>query len=302
MTIQQAYQQLLYKLYHLYDDREAANISNIVMEYITTQQRIDRIVNKSMPLSLLQEQQFIQFTKQLLQHEPVQYVLQEAWFAGMKFYVNASVLRPRPETEELIEWILEEDQKTKSKKQKAEDLTQNEKRKTRNILDIGTGSGCIAIALKKKLPDATVHAMDISEPALHVANKNALNNETAIHFFKADILDENEWKKFPDFDIIVSNPPYIKQSETAGIKDNVMRYEPHAALFVADEDALLFYRKIASFGLQHLSENGKLFFEINEMLGKEVCKLLLDKGYKKIELKKDLHGKDRMVMTGLAGS
>jgi len=284
MHIQDAYTQLMYQLFELYSDREAANIADLVIEHITGFKRIDRITNKQFPLNDQQQELFETYTKQLLQHTPVQYVLHEAWFAGVNLYVDENVLIPRPETEELVEWVVEESKKSKVKSKK--------------VLDIGTGSGCIPIALKKKLPAADMYALDVSEAALAVAEKNAETHNTPITFYQADFLDKSTWKKFSKFDIIVSNPPYIKQSEEKEMRGNVLLHEPHLALFVPDEDALLFYRSIAEFGLIHLTEAGELFFEINEALGKEVAELLEEHGYANIELRKDMQGKDRMIKAG----
>ncbi|QEC67505.1 peptide chain release factor N(5)-glutamine methyltransferase [Panacibacter ginsenosidivorans] len=281
MGIQEAYTQLMYQLFELYDDRESANIADWTIEHITGFKRIDRITNKQFPLNILQEESLKTYTEQLLQHKPVQYILHEAWFAGIKFYVDENVLIPRPETEELVMWIVEETKKSKVKNQK--------------VLDIGTGSGCIPIALKKKLPELDVHALDVSEDALNVAKKNAVTQNVDITFYKTNILDRDKWNSLPLFDIIVSNPPYIKQSEEKEMRDNVLLHEPHLALFVPDEDALLFYKTITELGLQHLNKDGQLFFEINEMLGNEVKDLLKQKGYSNIEIKKDMQGKDRMV-------
>lgn len=207
--------------------------------------------------------------------------MHEAWFAGMQFYVDENVLIPRPETEELVAWIVQE-HKTLH--------LQNVK-----ILDIGTGSGCIPIALKKQLPTCDIHAADISKGALSTAQKNASTLHAAITFHEVDILDETSRNRLSKFDVVVSNPPYIKQSEEAAMHYNVLKYEPHLALFVPDEDALLFYKAIADFGLQHLTAGGKLFFEINEMLGASVKALLKQKGYSNVEIRKDMQGKDRMV-------
>lgn len=285
MTIQEAYTRLMYQLFDLYDDRESANIADMVIEHITGFRKIDRVLNKQVLLNKEQEITLADFTAQLLQHKPVQYVLHEAWFAGMKFFVNETVLIPRPETEELVEWIVLENQKSKVKSQK--------------VLDIGTGSGCIPVALKKKLPLLEVHALDVSTSALEVAKQNAATIGTEIIFHQIDILNNDQWNKLPGFDIIVSNPPYIKQSEATEIQNNVLQHEPHLALFVPDDDALLFYKTIAWFGLQHLNQNGFLFFEINESLGKEVKELLLQNGYSNIELRKDMQGKDRMIKATL---
>jgi release factor glutamine methyltransferase len=280
MTIQSAQQALLVQLKSLYDEREAANICDWVMEHLTGKKRIGRLLDKQeiLPDELLAKLDHL--TQELNTHRPVQYVLGEAWFAGMKFYVNEHVLIPRPETEELVEWIVEESQKSKAK--------------IENILDIGTGSGCIPIALQKRLPGLSVTSVDISKEALEVAGQNAQILGVDISLLNIDFLNENNWDQLPVVDIIVSNPPYIKQSESSSMAKNVLDFEPGIALFVPDEDALLFYRKIADFAKTHLSEKGSIFLEINEKLGKEVITLFEYKGYY-VELRKDLQGRDRMV-------
>jgi release factor glutamine methyltransferase len=280
MTIHQAYQELLFQLYDLYDDSEAANIADMVLEHITGQRKIDRIMHKELPMTEAQSGQLNDFTKKLLQHTPVQYVLQEAWFAGMKFYVDENVLIPRPETEELVEWVLQE--------------AAGKRYEVRSIIDIGSGSGCIPIALKKKLPKAVVRAVDVSEGALNVAVKNAMLQAAQVYFMRMDFLDRNTWANFGKFDIIVSNPPYVRLSEACTMNVNVLEHEPHLALFVPDEDALLFYRLIAEFAKMHLEENGAVFLEINEALGEDVMKLYRHEGYV-TEMRKDLQGKDRIL-------
>ncbi|MEP7318366.1 MAG: peptide chain release factor N(5)-glutamine methyltransferase [Panacibacter sp.] len=285
MTVQEAYTQLMYQLFEVYDDREAANIADLVTEHITGLKRIDRLINKKFLLTIEQAKLLKDHTIELLQNKPVQYVLQEAWFAGMQLYVDENVLIPRPETEELVEWIIKE--------------VDSYQLSAIKILDIGTGSGCMPVALKKKLPTADISAVDISPGAVNVAKKNALIHQTEITFHQLDILNECEWNQLSTFDIIVSNPPYIKQSEANEMRNNVLQHEPHIALFVANEDALLFYKTIAAFGLLHLNKKGKLFFEINETFGKEVCALLEQHGYTNIELKKDMQGKERMVRAEL---
>ncbi|MGE5106798.1 MAG: peptide chain release factor N(5)-glutamine methyltransferase [Sphingobacteriales bacterium] len=281
MTIHQAYQQLLFQLYEIYDNREAQNIADWVMEYITEWKRIDRIINKEFPLSIQKEEQLKKITAELLNHRPVQYVLGEAWFAGMKFYVNEKVLIPRPETEELVEWIVKE--------------VTNSGLQAVKIIDIGTGSGCIPIALKKKLPDAQITAIDVCSEALSIAVENAVNNETEIDFKLIDFLDDPKWAELGRFSIIASNPPYIKKSEAADMKKGVLDFEPSLALFVPDNDALIFYKKIAEFAQAHLEKNGTAFLEINEALGNDVVNLFKEHGFSNIELKKDLQGKDRIV-------
>jgi release factor glutamine methyltransferase len=286
MTIQQSYKQLLFQLYEMYGDREAANIANIVIENITGFKKVDRLINKQFPLNEEQLQLLNDYTNELLKHKPVQYVLNEVWFAGMKLYVDENVLIPRPETEELIEWIVK--------------TVASRKSQVASILDIGTGSGCIPVALKKKLLSVEVHALDISEEALNVAKRNAVTQQTEINFHLLNILDRNLWKQLPKFDIIVSNPPYVTQGEASSMQKNVLQYEPHLALFVDDEDAMKFYKAIAEFGLKHLNENGQLFFEINEMMGKQICDLLNQYRYLNIELKKDMQNKDRMIKATLS--
>jgi release factor glutamine methyltransferase len=284
MTIHQAYQQLLYQLYDIYDDREAANIADQVIEYVTGQRKIDRVTYKDLPVNDQQQVQLAGITQKLLLHTPVQYVLNESWFAGMKLYVDENVLVPRPETEELVEWIAEE--------------VKSEKEKGKKIIDIGTGSGCIPIALKKKFPQAIVRAIEVSEGALNVAVKNAMLQGVQVYFIRLDFLDENTWKELGRFDIIISNPPYIRLGEACSMHANVLAHEPHLALFVPDDDALLFYKKIAAFAKDHLEGNGSVYLEINEGLGKEVCDLFEKHGYK-TELKKDMQGKDRMIKASM---
>lgn len=208
--------------------------------------------------------------------EPIQYILGETDFFGLPFYLDSSVLIPRPETEELVQWVI--------------DSTNNAAAK---ILDIGTGSGCIAVTLAKKLPLTEVHAWDISQAALEVARKNAERNGVRVFFGKKDILQES----IPEekFDIIVSNPPYVTESEKVGMEQNVLRFEPHLALFVADEDALVFYEKIADFARGALNRGGELFFEINREKGEQIEMLLQQKEFKNIERVKDISGNERMI-------
>lgn len=286
MTINTAYQQLLYQLYELYDNREAANIADWVIEFITGQRRVDRIICKNILLTQGQQAQLQSFTAKLLSHEPVQYVLNEAWFAGMKFYVDENVLIPRPETEELVEMVVNCRFQVSSSSQ----ITHH----TSQILDIGTGSGCIPIALKKKLTNANITSIDISKNALTIATKNAIELQTDITFKQVNFLDEVSWTTLDIFDTIISNPPYIKHSESSNMSKHVTSYEPSIALFVADDDALIFYKKIALFGKSHLTKNGQIFVEINEVLGNETTAVFNSFGYQTL-LKKDLQGRDRMV-------
>lgn len=280
MTILQAGKNLSQQLNALYEQREAVNVTNLVMEKITGLSPSGRVVHKQKELDATQLAQLDSFTQQLLQHKPVQYVLHEAWFAEMRFYVDEHVLIPRPETEELVEMIVA-------------DVDPNHKNLT--ILDIGTGSGCIPIALKKKLSESLVYALDISEESLKIAEKNAVDNSLKVEFLQVNILDFASYKSWPKFDVIVSNPPYIRQNESASMQRNILQYEPHIALFVPNNDPLVFYKSIADFALQYLKPGGKLYFEINEMLGEEVVALLAAKNFSSIKIKKDLQEKNRMV-------
>ncbi len=280
MTLSEAKDQLLQTLIPLYDSREASQIAHLVLEYMTGMNRTARTIAKHQQLSSSQEMQLHDYLKSLSVGKPVQYVLGEAWFGGYRFEVNEHTLIPRPETEELIEWI------------KAYANPE-----PRQLIDIGTGSGCIPIVLKKAFPLWQIHAIDVSADALKTASKNAEQIGADIAFTQVDFLDEANWTNLPKYDIIVSNPPYIKQSEQSGMSKNVVDHEPHLALFVPDDDALIFYKKIADFGKQHLKPNGLVFLEINQLLGKDVCDLFEAAGYQ-TTLRKDLHENDRMVMAG----
>jgi len=218
----------------------------------------------------------------LQKEEPIQYILGTTEFYGYQFKVNSNVLIPRPETEELVSWVLEEVKNTE------EEL---------RVLDIGTGSGCIAITLKKELSSLEVNAIDISEKALETAKNNANFNQAGVKFIQHDILSNRQLDY--TFDIIVSNPPYVRELEKKEMKTNVLNNEPHLALFVEDDNPLVFYERIADFGIKHLNKNGLLFFEINQYLGNKTKQMLIEKGYKNSILKKDLFGNDRMIKANL---
>ncbi len=281
MTIHEANMQLLFRLYEIYDDREAANIADLVMENVTGWKRIDRVTNKQVKMSEVMTQQLDKYTQELLTHKPVQYVLHEAWFGGMKLYVDENVLIPRPETEELVDLIVKD-----------------KKEKEIQILDIGTGSGCIAIALKKHLPLCEVYAIDISSDALTVAEKNNVLNNTKVRFILSDIFEEISWNQFSSFDCIVSNPPYIPSTETKLMSDNVTKFEPHLALFVPDNDPLKFYKTIARFAEKKLSPGGSVFVEVHENFAEEVKKVFSFLG--DVQIKKDMQGKERFVVASFA--
>lgn len=279
MTIQEATVRLNYDLRKVYEKAEAEAISDWIIEHLSGLKNTDRLIQKQTILNNEQETELQNYTARLLTHEPVQYVLNEAWFCGLKFYVDKNVLIPRPETEELVEWVIT------GMKFPFDDLS---------ILDIGSGSGCIAIALKRKLRKATVHGCDISEGALGVAKKNAAEIGVDVNFFALDFLNKEKREQLSSFDIIISNPPYITEREKWQMGRNVLNYEPHSALFAPADDALAFYRAIADFGKNHLNKEGVIYLELNEHAGKETMELFQSNGYA-VEVKKDIHGKERMM-------
>lgn len=278
-------------LKNIQEEQEIDSFFFILAEYLHNLKRVDLALNPNFKISDAEVEKWNAILEQLQQEKPIQYITGEAWFYGLRFEVNENTLIPRPETEELVEFILKE---TSNFQLPASNL---------NILDIGTGTGCIPIALKSFLPQANVSAIDVSEQALAVAKRNAASNKVEINFIQANILEVEDLSKLPSpntqnpspYNIIVSNPPYVRNLEKLEIKKNVLDYEPHLALFVEDTDALLFYRKIAQLALKNLALNGLLFFEINQYLEKETVELLENLGFKNIELKKDIYGNDRMI-------
>jgi release factor glutamine methyltransferase len=324
MDFRQAQSTLFSQLRTIYDEREAAVIADWVIENITGQKKIDRILLKHTQLPLQHLELLEKYTGELLTRKPVQYVLQESWFCGMKFFVNEHVLIPRPETEELVAWVVEE--ATSSKLQAARQKPQgasNAKSTVRDpqvpaglaspglapstpldptsptpantILDIGTGSGCIAIALQKQLPHATVFAGDLSSEALAVAQQNATSLQAPIHLLQTDFLNHLKWADLPAAQFLVSNPPYIPLSDKPGMARHVVDFEPHLALFVADNDPLIFYRALADFARIKLLPGGALLAEMHEDLATDVANLFREAGSRSVEVRKDMQGKDRMI-------
>jgi release factor glutamine methyltransferase len=230
-------------------------------------------------------------TKQLEQEVPLQYIIGKTEFYGLPFVVNKHVLIPRPETEELVAWVVSESSRFKTFNTSTKQTTETKQLK---ILDIGTGSGCIPISLKKQLPFAKISAIDISKEALTVAKKNAVLNNVDIHFILQDILKTVALDQH--YDIIISNPPYVRELEKKELKNNVLKNEPHVALFVENDNPLIFYAKIAELAKNYLNKNGLLFFEINQYLGTETIDLVNKKGLKNIQLKKDMFGNDRIIV------
>ncbi len=279
MTTQEATYFLLNKLRTIYSDDEAAEMTDWVMEYLTGSKKAERMIYKHAAITEQEETTLRQYADRLLNHEPVQYILHEAWFCGLKLYVDENVLIPRPETEELVEWIIANCKFPVD---------------TLSILDIGSGSGCIPVSLKRRLRKAEVWSCDSSEGALGVARKNAEKLGAAVNFLQLDFLDRSNWPQLPVVDIIVSNPPYVPEKDKATMQPNVLHYEPHTALFVPDNDALLFYKAIAAFGKEKLKPGGSVYMEIHENLGEATSLLFKEQGYQ-TELKKDMQGKDRML-------
>lgn len=261
-----------------YPSEEIQSFFNLLAEAYLDLSAIAIALNPDRKITEVEAEKFRQALLRLKKNEPIQYIIGKTEFYGLHFKVNKHTLIPRPETEELVEWIL---------------INPEFKFQNPHFLDIGTGSGCIAISLAKNLPNAKVSALDISEEALKIAEENAVINDASVHFFQKDILNAETLPR--RFDAIVSNPPYVRQLEKEQMHPNVLQYEPATALFVENNDPLLFYRDISRLAKTHLYPGGKLFFEINEYLADAMVLLLKTEGFKEIEVKKDIYGKDRML-------
>lgn len=269
--------QIQSELQGYYPETEIRSFSYLIIEKLTSLSRTQIFVNKYTTFSDEQSKLAESFIIKLKKSVPIQYILGETEFYGLNFNVNEFVLIPRPETEELVEWVRNE----------------NDKKSNLNILDIGTGSGCIAISLKNEFQNAKIDAFDISDAALEIAKSNSKRNNLDVNFSNVDILNALDFNR--KWDIIVSNPPYISENEKGEILPNVLEHEPHLALFVPDNDPLIFYRHIAQFAMKHLSQNGKLYFEIHREAGLRCTNLLVEQGFINIELRKDISGNDRMI-------
>jgi release factor glutamine methyltransferase len=284
MSIQSAIQDLVSTLTPPYGDREAASISRWLFDdYFNIKAHN---TNDELMFETFLQTDFLSIKERLLNGEPIQYITGFAWFYGLKFKVNPNVLIPRPETEELVEWVLQT----------------VGKRKGMSVLDIGTGSGCIPVTLKLKNPNLEVSAVDISEGALITASRNAYRQNADVIFQRLDILNEDNWANLGKFNIIVSNPPYIPTAEKALMERNVLAFEPELALFVEDDNALIFYEKIAEFAKKHLFTEGGadyLFFECNQYNALDVVEMLQKMGFSEVELRKDMSGNDRMIRANL---
>jgi len=291
VRIKEAYHQLQQSIQPLYENREASNIADLIMEDITGWDRSRRVIHHDALLSEPQLERYTHCKEELLHGRPTQYVLGHAWFCGMRLQVDEHVLIPRPETEELVMEV---------KKMYADISTDRDH--LFKMVDIGTGSGCIAIALKKYFPDWDVWAVDKYNGALAIAKKNAVLLDTEVRFVASDILKEAKTDFLPAFDLIISNPPYIPTADRSAMDDRVLDHEPHAALFVTDNDPLQFYKAIIAFSEQHLLRGGMLFFETHELYAQEVAALLEANGFEHIVVKKDFQEKERIVMGRRAGA
>ena len=278
MTFSDLEKQFSAELSDIYAREEAAMFCFLSAQHRFQWTKASYLLNKQEVISDANKAYFLEILSQLKASKPIQYILGETDFYGRTFLVNPAVLIPRPETEELVKWVLD-----------------SVSIANHSILDIGTGSGCIAISLKIEIPEAEVFAVDISADALALAQENAALHKAAVSFIEKDVLFMKPTELAATFDVIVSNPPYIALSEKDSMKVNVLENEPHLALFVSNTNPLIFYERIASIAQEKLNLGGFLFFEINERFGKEVLELLVKKGFKHVKLRQDLGGKDRMV-------
>ena len=281
--MQKAYQFYLEKLQTIYNLEEAKAIANNVFEEVMLV-KPHQIKILNIDLSVEEETNLMDILERLLTHEPIQYILGNAWFYSNKFYVTPDVLIPRSETEELVDLVIEK-------------IKNNYKNDSSNfqLIDIGTGSGCIAISLKLALPHWKVFGLDKSNNALTIAKQNAKSLNADVQFIEDDILNIIQVETTQFFDVIVSNPPYILEQEQHAMSKNVLNFEPQEALFVANDSPLIFYEAIANYAMQYLKKDGFLFFEINQVFGAETFKMLADKGFKDLLLLKDINQNDRMI-------
>lgn len=281
MSLQSLKQSIKQALANEYESIELNSLISILFEHVTGWNQIQQLLHKDEPLEPNKKTEILEAVDALKKRKPIQYITNKAWFLGKEFMVNENVLIPRPETEELVEWVIE---------------YANIKNKPLQILDIGTGSGCIPISLKLALPNCFLSALDISEGALIVAQQNATILNTAITWIQEDILNTTYLPN--NYDIIISNPPYIPFKENVNMQAQVKNHEPNIALFVTNEDPLIFYRTIARLGKQYLNPNGQLFLEIHYDQGKALLQLFDEMGYH-AELRQDMFGKDRMLRASL---
>ena len=284
MTFREAERIFTDSLNLVYESREAASLAWLSISHICKIERAEYLNLKDTEIPSYKYESLLNILGELKTGKPLQYVIGETEFYGLTFKVNPSVLIPRPETEELVDWIISDIRNSKTPI------------KGLKIIDIGTGSGCIPISIKKNLPENQLFALDVSHEALDVSKQNALLNQTEVNFIQGDILNLlNKEIKDEKFGIIISNPPYVTEAEKQQMQPNVLEHEPDLALFVPNDNPLIFYRAIADFALKHSDKNGYLYLEINENMGEDTVQLLKQMGFKNIELRQDLSGKDRMI-------
>jgi release factor glutamine methyltransferase len=279
MTIKEIHTKYLYALMQIYSKGEASKITEMIFEAMAKIKKHDIVLHGKNKIDTAVVATLDNGLEKLLQHYPVQYLIGKTWFYNLQFTVSKDVLIPRQETEELVQ----------------EAIAFLKENKSNKVIDIGTGSGCIPIALKKNIEDASVIAIDISEAALQIAQQNADANHALIKLKQIDFLDESNYTSFEKFDLIISNPPYIPAEEEKIMDKHVTQHEPHLALFVPQNDPLLFYKKIATFAENHLTNNGKIMLEVHEDLANETAAIFTSKNYAAI-IKKDMQGKERMLI------
>lgn len=277
MNLKDLKKELFEELSSVFDTSEIETFFYRLIDHQLGLSKIDMVLNPDVAITAKDDTFFKTAIRELKNEKPIQYIIGSTEFYGLNFKVTESTLIPRPETEELVDWILKD----------------NLNKTGLSVLDVGTGSGCIPISLAKHLSDSSVATIDVSSEAIKVAKDNANTHQVAVKFINQDILNYTDVSE--KYDVIVSNPPYVRHLEKQEIKKNVLAYEPHLALFVADDDALIFYKKIAELALESLIENGALYFEINQYLGQETVSLVKNLGFSSVELRKDLSGNDRML-------
>lgn len=279
MTLKELKSTFITQLSEVYPSQEVESIFTVLSEYFLNYTRLETVLKADESLSEEIIKHFENAISRLKRQEPVQYICGKTEFYSLPFKVDKHTLIPRPETEGLVQWIIDDENKKQTK--------------SKTLLDIGTGSGCIAISLAKNLKDIDVSALDFSPEALKTAHKNSVLNSVKVTFFELDLLDEQTLPQ--RYDIMVSNPPYVRELEKSNMRSNVLEYEPKSALFVTDKDPFLFYRRIARLANLYLTDNGRVYFEINEYLSDELKALLLTERFTDIEVRKDIFGKDRMI-------
>jgi len=293
MNLREAEKAVVASLQEIYDRSEATNIASLAIEHVTGLPRREQVIRTDVTFTAEQESILNKVIERLQRHEPIQYIMNKAWFYGLELYVNPDVLIPRPETEELVDWVIKDVRMRgldvfDKKPDEADETTRLK------IMDVCTGSGCIALALKQIMPRAEVWGCDISDAALNIARRNGSELDIRVDFQFVNFLDPAQQKHLPTVDIIVSNPPYVPKKDQSSMRQNVLLHEPHLALFVDDNDPLVFYRALAAFGEKRLHNNGTIYVEIHENLGNAVQQVFEKEGYE-VEIRKDMQGKERMI-------